>query len=133
MLIASTDVHEHAITVISRLLCEAGAEMINIGAEKNPDEVASEACAHRVEAILISTHNGMALEYASHLKEELRKRNAAIPVLMGGILNQKYEHKVLPVNVAKKVRELGFHVSAKLDGGFRKMLEFGKDRQEVME
>jgi len=122
MLIASTDVHEHAILVISQLLSEAGVEMINLGAERNPDEVVSEACAARVDAILISTHNGMALEYARRLRDELRKHNATIPVVMGGVLNQKVEDKVLPVDVTHNLKELGFHVSARLEAGFHKML-----------
>ena len=43
ILIASTDVHEHAIMVIHQLLAEAGAEMINLGAETNPDQVVAAA------------------------------------------------------------------------------------------
>ena len=127
MLIASTDVHEHAIIVISQLLSEAGVEMINIGVERNPDEVASQACMNKVEVILVSTHNGMALDYARRLREELSKRNAIIPVLMGGVLNQKYEDKALPMDVTQDLRELGFFVCAKLEGGFPKMLEFFGD------
>jgi methylmalonyl-CoA mutase cobalamin-binding domain/chain len=126
MLIASTDVHEHAVLVINQLLSEAGAEMINLGAEKNPDEVVSEACVNKVDAILISTHNGMALEYARRLQDELRKHDATIPVIMGGVLNQKVEDKALPVDVTQNLKELGVHVSPKLEGGeFRKMLESG--------
>jgi methylmalonyl-CoA mutase cobalamin-binding subunit len=126
MLIASTDVHEHAILVIHQLLSEAGVEMINLGAEKDPEKVASEACKHKVDAILISTHNGMALEYARRLKTELQKYKATIPVVMGGILNQKFEDKVLPVDVTDNLKEIGVYACARLEGKFRKMLEFNK-------
>ena len=68
ILIASTDVHEHAVMIIHELLSAAGAEMINLGAEVNPDKIAHNAGISRAEAILISTHNGMALEYAKRLK-----------------------------------------------------------------
>ena len=125
MLIASTDVHEHAILVIHQLLSEAGADMINLGAEKNPDEVAAEACARNVEAILISTHNGMALDYARRLKEELRKHQAEIPVLMGGVLNQKIEDQALPVDVTQSLKELGMYPCVALEGGIRRMLGEG--------
>jgi methylmalonyl-CoA mutase cobalamin-binding subunit len=126
MLIASTDVHEHAILVIHQLLSEAGVEMINLGAEKDPEKVALEACKHKVDAILISTHNGMALEYARRLKTELQKYKATIPVVMGGILNQKFEDKVLPVDVTDNLKEIGVYACARLEGKFRKMLEFNK-------
>lgn len=129
MLIASTDVHEHAILVINQLFSEAGVEMINLGAERNPDEVVAEACAHKVDAILISTHNGMALEYARRLRDELQKHNATIPVIMGGVLNQKFEDQALPVDVTQNLKELGFHISSKLEGGFQKMLESNISRR----
>ncbi|MEM7534949.1 MAG: cobalamin-dependent protein, partial [Chloroflexota bacterium] len=64
LLLASSDVHEHAIFVLQELLSQAGAEVISLGAEQNPADVVSAADQHNVEAILISTHNGMALDYA---------------------------------------------------------------------
>jgi methylmalonyl-CoA mutase cobalamin-binding subunit len=123
LLIASTDVHEHAVTVISQLLSEAGAEMIYMGAEVNPDEIASEANTQNAEAILVSTHNGMALEYAKQLREAMEKQKIRLPVLIGGILNQKVESQSLPVDVTGNLKELGFYPCARLEGRFKKMLE----------
>jgi len=102
LLIASTDVHEHAVMIIHQLLAlaEAGAETINLGAEVNPDQIVSEAQTNNVEAILISTHNGMALDYAKRLKEELDKQKVMIPVVLGGVLNQKVENQALPLGVS---------------------------------
>lgn len=124
ILIASTDVHEHAILVISQLLSEAGLEMINLEVEKNPDEVVLAACDNEVDAILISTHNGMALEYAQRLKEEFRNHKAVIPVLMGGVLNQKNEDRALPIDVTENIKELGFYAYARLEGTFSRMLGY---------
>lgn len=123
LLIASTDVHEHAVTVISQLLSEAGAEMIYMGAEVNPDEIVSEANTQNAEAILVSTHNGMALEYAKQLREALDRQKIRLPVLIGGILNQKVESQSLPVDVTGNLKQLGFFPCARLEGGFNKMLE----------
>jgi methylmalonyl-CoA mutase cobalamin-binding subunit len=123
LLIASTDVHEHAITVISQLLSEAGAEMIYMGAEVNPDEIVSEASNQNADAILISTHNGMALEYAKQLSAALERQKIRLPVLIGGILNQKVESQSLPVDVTGNLQELGFYPCARLEGRFKKMLE----------
>jgi methylmalonyl-CoA mutase cobalamin-binding subunit len=123
LLIASTDVHEHAVRVISRLLTEAGVEMIYMGAEVNPDEIASEANTRNAEAILVSTHNGMALEYAQQLRGALDRQKIRLPVLIGGVLNQKIESQALPVDVTGNLKELGFYPCAKLEGRFKKMLE----------
>jgi methylmalonyl-CoA mutase cobalamin-binding subunit len=123
ILIASTDVHEHAIMIIHRLLAEAGADMINLGAEANPAEIASEACAKKVEAILISTHNGMALDYARRVKEELDAHKVKIPVVMGGVLNQKVEDQPLPIDVSADLKKLDFYPCPRLEGRFRMLLE----------
>jgi len=123
ILIASTDVHEHAIMVIHQLLAEAGAEMINLGAETNPDQVVVAARDKNAEAILISTHNGNALNYAQRLKDEMAQLGIKIPVVMGGILNQKVEDQALPVDVSNNIKELDFLPCPKLEGKFHKMLE----------
>ena len=122
-LIASTDVHAHAITIIHELLSRAGAKITNLGAEINPDQIARAASSGSVEAILISTHNGMALEYAKCLKTELDKQNVDVPVVMGGVLNQKMENVALPVDVTTKLIDMGFYPGPKLAGGFQKLLE----------
>ncbi len=123
LLIASTDVHAHAITIIHELLSRAGAKITNLGAEINPDQIARAASSGSVEAILISTHNGMALEYAKRLRTELDKQNVDVPVVMGGVLNQKMENVALPVDVTTKLIDMGFYPSPKLAGSFRKLLE----------
>ena len=123
VLIASTDVHAHAIKIIHELLFRAGMEITNLGAEVNPDKIAQAAESGNVEAILISTHNGMALEYAKRLKTELDKQKVDVPVVMGGVLNQKVEEAALPVDVTGQLKELGFYPSPKLEGKFRELLE----------
>ncbi|MCP4626061.1 MAG: cobalamin B12-binding domain-containing protein, partial [bacterium] len=80
-LIASTDVHAHAVTIIHELLSRAGSEITNLGAEINPDQIARAAKSCGVEAILISTHNGMALEYSNRLKAELDRQKVDVPVI----------------------------------------------------
>ena len=122
-IIASTDVHAHAITIIHELLSRAGTEITNLGAEINPDQIARAAKSCGAEAILISTHNGMALEYANRLKTELDRQKVDVTVVIGGILNQKVEDAALPVDVTINLKELGFFPSPKLGGGFQKLLE----------
>ena len=122
-LIASTDVHAHAITIIHELLSGAGAKITNLGAEINPDQIAGAAKSCEAQTILISTHNGMALEYANRLKTELEKQMVDIPVVMGGVLNQKTDDAALPVDVTIDLKKLGFYPVPKLGAGFQHLLE----------
>jgi methylmalonyl-CoA mutase cobalamin-binding subunit len=124
ILIASTDVHEHAIMVIHQLLAEAGAEMINLGAETNPDQVVAAARDNNAEAVLISTHNGMALDYAQCLKGEMARQGINVPVVMGGILNQKVADQALPIDVSRSIKELDFLPCPKLENNFGHLLEY---------
>lgn len=126
LLLASSDVHEHAIIVLQELLRQAGAEVLNLGAEQNPSDVAQAAQERDVEAVLVSTHNGMALEYAQRLQAELEQRGLRLPVLMGGVLNQKTPGQPLPVDVTAQLRQLGVHTSARLDSGWQKLLPPGE-------
>jgi methylmalonyl-CoA mutase cobalamin-binding subunit len=123
ILIASTDVHAHAIMIIHELLVKAGAKIINLGAEVNPDQIVSAADLKKADAILISTHNGMALEYAKRLKEELEEQNVMVPVVMGGILNQKVQERALPIDVTTSLKKLGFYPCPRLENRFNKLLE----------
>lgn len=124
ILIASTDVHEHAIMVIHQLLAEAGAEMINLGAETNPGQVVAAARDNNAEAVLISTHNGMALDYARRLKDEMVQEKIEIPVVMGGILNQKIEDQALPIDVSHSIKELDFLTCPRLENKLGNLLEY---------
>lgn len=124
ILIASTDVHEHAIMVIHQLLAEAGAEMINLGAETNPGQVVAAARDKNAEAVLISTHNGMALDYARRLKDEMAQEKIKIPVVMGGILNQKIEDQALPIDVSHSIKKLDFLPCPRLENKLGNLLEY---------
>lgn len=110
VLLASTDVHEHGLLLIDRLLSAAGALVDNIGAERNPDEVVSEAAKRGSEMVFISTHNGMALEYARNLLDEMEEEDYKVPVCMGGVLNQNTAEGTTPVEVSGELEEMGIAV-----------------------
>ena len=108
-LLASTDVHEHAIGALAQLLSEAGAEVVNLGAEQAPEQIVNQLQIDLVDAVLLSTHNGMALDYARMLQSRLQENKFEMPILMGGVLNQKTEGEELPVPVANELKAMGFH------------------------
>ncbi len=126
LLIASTDVHEHAIIIIRQLMEEMGNETVYLGAEQDPDQVAKAALENNVDGILLSTHNGMARDYAIRLQEELFELNIDVPVVMGGVLNQKVDNKELPVDVTNDIKKLGIFPAVKLENQLPDFLNANK-------
>ena len=85
LLVASSDVHEHAAGALAQLLDEAGAEVTYLGAEQDPASLVAALRQQRADALLLSTHNGMALEYAGQLKQLLEAESMLPdPVDAGG-------------------------------------------------
>jgi len=115
-MVASSDVHEHAAGALAQLLSEAGASVVYLGAEQNPDDLIAALQANPVDALLLSTHNGMALEYARQLKQLLETASLTLPVIMGGVLNQKTAGHSLPLPVIDELKALGMHPAIGLPG-----------------
>lgn len=122
--VASTDVHEHAAGALAQLLGEAGASVAWLGAEQSPDDIVAALEREGADALLLSTHNGMALDYARRLREGLDRAGLKLPVVIGGVLNQKTADAALPVPVFDELRALGMLPAPGLPG-LGKLLEFG--------
>jgi methylmalonyl-CoA mutase cobalamin-binding subunit len=116
LLVASSDVHEHAAGALAQLLDEAGADVVYLGAERNPSDLLAALRQQPADALLLSTHNGMALAYAGQLKQLLDAESFTLPVIMGGVLNQKVDDQALPVPVVEELRALGMHPAISLPG-----------------
>lgn len=115
VIVGSTDIHEYAMLLAVDALRELGISPIVAGTSVDPDEFADLALETDASAILISTHNGMALTYAQHLLGELKKREIAIPVGIGGTLNQDFEGEPAPLDVTDKLSEMGLIVCAQIN------------------
>lgn len=107
IVVASSDVHEFGMRVVTEALRALGVEPIVGGTSVDPDELADLGLEAGCTAILVSTHNGMALTYAEHLLRELGQRQLTVPVLFGGTLNQDIEGSDTPVDVRAQLREIG--------------------------
>jgi methylmalonyl-CoA mutase cobalamin-binding subunit len=114
LLLASTDVHEHAIGALAQLLDETGADVTCLGAEQSPDQILQCLQAEAFDAVLLSTHNGMALDYARQLTRLIDNQFPDIKLVMGGVLNQKVEGQALPVPVENELKILGIIPVGKL-------------------
>lgn len=110
LVVGSTDIHEYAMFLIIEGLQQAGIHPIVAGTSVDPDEFADLALEAGATAILVSTHNGMALTYARQLQEEVAARGLDLKIAMGGTLNQDLEGLDAPIDVKDQLRELGVHV-----------------------
>ncbi|HEX78207.1 MAG TPA: hypothetical protein G4O03_07355 [Dehalococcoidia bacterium] len=105
VLLLSTDVHEYAKLIMGMTLREAGVEVIDLGHSVDPGRIVKELLRGKVDAIGISTHNGMALTYARGLLQEMRDHDLEIPIFMGGRLNEM-TGEGLPRDVTAELVEL---------------------------
>ena len=105
IVITSTDVHEHALFILEKTLDFVGMKVFNIGSEKNPDQIVDAVIECGVDILAISTHNGMAYDFARLLRIELTDRDVSIPVFMGGRLNQNVEGEALPKDVKNQLKD----------------------------
>ena len=115
IIVASTDVHEFGMTIVAEALRALGVEPIIAGTSVDPDELSDLALETGATALLVSTHNGMALAYAKQLMDELNARGLEVPVLFGGRLNQDFEGSETPLDVREDLRSLGIHVCDGVD------------------
>jgi methylmalonyl-CoA mutase cobalamin-binding subunit len=100
LVLASTDVHEFAKFLLDAALDKAGARVIDAGVNRDPEDIVSAAVESAAEAIVITTHNGVARSFAQVLRAELDKAQLGdLPVFMGGVLNEDIEDSEIPVDV----------------------------------
>ena len=110
LIVGSTDIHEYALFLLIDALDTLGIEAIVAGTSVDPEEFADLALEADADALLVSTHNGMALSYAEELKKAVESRSLNIPIAMGGTLNQDIEGETAPVDVRDDLRKLGVRV-----------------------
>lgn len=109
VILASTDVHEHGKLAIEQALRTLGVDVIDGGVSVDPDDLVRLARDGRAEAVMVSTYNGIALDYFRGLKAELAAIGLTLPILIGGRLNQIAEgsNSSLPVDVTRELAAEG--------------------------
>ena len=90
-------------------MAHLGVAIVNGGTSVDADDLVTSAIAARADVIAISTYNGIALRYAREVHDGLAKAGAAIPVCIGGRLNQIPDdsNSGLPVDVSAEIRAIG--------------------------
>ncbi|WP_166415657.1 cobalamin-dependent protein [Cochlodiniinecator piscidefendens] len=107
VLLAASDVHEHGKELLRMVFDGAGITCVDGGVSAEPDDLAKLAV--EVDAIAISTYNGVALTFANRLSNALAEKGISVPVFFGGRLNQVPEdsNSSLPVDVEPDLRAKG--------------------------
>lgn len=115
--IGTTDVHEHGKYLVEQALEGLGIAIADAGVAVDPEALVARAAEAGADAIAVSTYNGVALRYAQAVKAAMAARGLALPVLIGGRLNEvpKDSNSGLPVDVTKDISDLGCLPCAGLD------------------
>ena len=115
ILVASTDVHEFAKFLLTSTFDAVGGKVIDCGINKDPEDIVEVALETDAEAIVITTHNGVARSFGRKLMDELRAADMDVPVFMGGVLNEDIEGSDVPVDVRDDLDRLGIATPDSID------------------
>ena len=110
VIVGSSDVHEYALELLIDALSAIGLTPINAGTSVDAQAFATLALQHDADAILVSTHNGMALTYAQKLRGALSERGLSTAIAMGGVLNEDLDGSDTPANLMNELQQLGIFV-----------------------
>jgi methylmalonyl-CoA mutase C-terminal domain/subunit len=80
------DGHDRGIKVVTRMLRDAGYEVIYGGLRQTPETIAAIALQEDVDLVGISIHSGSHLTLAPAVVEALRTKDLDTPVVLGGIV-----------------------------------------------
>ena len=108
VLAASGDIHEYGLFVVTRVLRQLGATVIDLGTSLSVPDMAKAAAETAPDVVAVSTYNGMALSLGRQLLTELRQRGVGTAVFLGGRLNEDIEGEEA-VDVRSRLEELGVH------------------------
>lgn len=103
---ASGDVHEYGLFVVSRVLTQLGAKVIDIGTSASSSEIAKVAVETNANVVAVSTYNGMALSLGRQLQDELKIRGVSPRIFLGGRLNEDLEDEPA-AEVSTRLEALG--------------------------
>ncbi len=117
LIVATTDIHEHGKMALEQVFKPLGLRLIDGGVSVDADDLAEAAEASGADAILVSSYNGIALDYYRALSKALEGRKLKTPILIGGRLNQvpAGSNTSLPVDVADDLQREGAIVCREIE------------------
>jgi methylmalonyl-CoA mutase cobalamin-binding domain/chain len=116
VLVTSTDVHEFAEFLLASTLGATGAEVIDFGINRDPEDVVKAVIETDADAVVITTHNGVARSFGQRLVQELKRAGAgAVPLFMGGVLNEDVDGSEIPIDVSADLNATGIETPGTID------------------
>jgi methylmalonyl-CoA mutase cobalamin-binding domain/chain len=116
VLVTSTDVHEFAPFLLSSTLSAVGTDVIDFGINRDPEDIVKAVIETDADAVVISTHNGVARNFGQLLMRELDSAGAGeVPVFMGGVLNEDVEGSDVPRDVSADLNASGIQTPGTID------------------
>ena len=80
------DGHDRGLRVVTRMLRDAGIEVIDLGLRQTAELVVAAAIQEDADAVGLSLHNASHMTLAPRMVEALRAADLDIPVIVGGIV-----------------------------------------------
>ena len=80
------DGHDRGLRVVTRMLRDAGIEVIYLGLRQTAEMVVAAAIQEDADAVGLSLHNASHMTLAPRMVEALRAADLDIPVIVGGII-----------------------------------------------
>ena len=80
------DGHDRGLRVVTRMLRDAGFEVIYLGLRQTTEMVVAAAIQEDADAVGISLHNASHMTLAPRMVQALRDADIDIPVILGGIV-----------------------------------------------
>ncbi|HSP02912.1 MAG TPA: cobalamin B12-binding domain-containing protein [Acidimicrobiales bacterium] len=80
------DGHDRGLRVVTRMLRDAGFEVVYLGLRQTTEMVVSAAIQEDADAVGLSLHNASHMTLAPRMVQALRDNGLDIPVIVGGII-----------------------------------------------
>jgi methylmalonyl-CoA mutase cobalamin-binding domain/chain len=117
VVVSSTDVHEFAEFLLVSTLEAVGTDVIDFGINRDPEDIVKVALETNAEAVVVTTHNGVARSFATKLREELDRAGIGdTRVYMGGVLNEDIDGSDIPVDVREDLARIGVSTPSDIEG-----------------
>ncbi|HYJ21387.1 MAG TPA: cobalamin-dependent protein, partial [Solirubrobacterales bacterium] len=116
VLVTSTDVHEFAEFLLASALGAVGAAVIDFGINRDPEDIVKAVIETDADAVVVTTHNGVARSFGQRLVGELRAAHAReVPIFMGGVLNEDVDGSEIPIDVSADLNAGGIETPGTID------------------
>jgi methylmalonyl-CoA mutase cobalamin-binding domain/chain len=116
VLVTSTDVHEFAEFLLASTLSAVGTQVIDFGINRDPEDIVKAVIETDADAVVITTHNGVARSFGQRLMKELEGAGVGgLPVFMGGVLNEDVDGSEIPIDVSADLNANGIDTPGSID------------------